>query len=143
MPVRKHLTPRLNRKSIAANAHPIREQDTRAAAPVGGCTFVSFEEEVAPGGDGLLARISVLPSGVECRLNGGWRCGYPLLAMNDDLCDKRLDPAELLCSRRQFLSRCGLGLGALGLASLLTEDVLAAGAGTADPALSTSAGGHR
>src|SRR5438093_2686243 len=46
--------------------------------------------------------------------------------MNDFLCDNRLNPAEVLCSRRQFLARCGLGLGALGLASLLSEDVLAA-----------------
>src|SRR5439155_6474576 len=30
VPVRKHLTPRLNRKSIAANAHPIRERDMSA-----------------------------------------------------------------------------------------------------------------
>src|SRR5437667_11651541 len=46
--------------------------------------------------------------------------------MNDFLCDNRLNPAEVLCSRRQFLAGCGLGLGALGLASLLSEGVLAA-----------------
>ena len=31
-----------------------------------------------------------------------------------------------LSSRRQFLTRCGMGMGALGLASLLSEEVLAA-----------------
>jgi len=42
-------------------------------------------------------------------------------------------PEEVLCSRRQFLARCGMGLGALGLASLLSEDAIAAATG-ASPA---------
>src|SRR5436190_1684523 len=46
--------------------------------------------------------------------------------MNDRLCNNRLPPEEVLCSRRQFLTRCGMGLGVLGLASLLSEEVLAA-----------------
>jgi len=49
--------------------------------------------------------------------------------MNDYLCNNRLRPEDALCSRRQFLTRCGAGIGALGLASLLSEEVLAA-AGT-------------
>jgi len=49
--------------------------------------------------------------------------------MNDYLCNNRMRPEEVLCSRRQFLARCGMGLGALGLASLLSEDTIAAAAG--------------
>src|SRR6266496_945321 len=48
------------------------------------------------------------------------------MLMSDCLCNNRMRPEEVLSSRRQFLTRCGLGLGALGLASLLTEDALAA-----------------
>ena len=52
--------------------------------------------------------------------------------MNDCLCNNRMRPEEVLCSRRQFLARCGMGLGALGLASLLSEEAIAAAAtGTA------------
>src|SRR6266478_7634294 len=52
------------------------------------------------------------------------------MLMNDYLCNHRMRPEEVLCSRRQFLARCGMGLGALGLASLLSEDATAAaGAG--------------
>ena len=40
-------------------------------------------------------------------------------------------PEEVLCSRRQFLARCGMGLGALGLASLLSEDATAAAGASA------------
>jgi len=47
--------------------------------------------------------------------------------MNDRLCNNRLRPEDF-CSRRQFLARCGMGLGVLGLASLLSEEVLAAAA---------------
>src|ERR1043166_6430168 len=50
--------------------------------------------------------------------------------MSDDLCNNRLRPEDALCSRRQFLARCGMGLGVLGLASLLSEEVLAAAAGS-------------
>src|SRR5919197_6240715 len=57
--------------------------------------------------------------------------------MTDGLCDKRLDPAEVLCSRRQFLARCGLGLGVLGLASLLAEEALAAAVGSVAGTLKT------
>jgi uncharacterized protein DUF1501 len=46
--------------------------------------------------------------------------------MNDRLCNNRMRPEDTLCSRRQFLARCGMGLGVLGLASLLSEEVLAA-----------------
>src|SRR3989475_13334023 len=51
--------------------------------------------------------------------------------MNDDLGTTRMRPQEVLYSRRQFLARCGMGLGALGLASLLSEEALAATAGSA------------
>src|SRR5579862_8770442 len=43
--------------------------------------------------------------------------------MSKCLCDKRLEPVR---SRREFLTQCGMGLGALGLATLLSEDMLAA-----------------
>jgi hypothetical protein len=46
--------------------------------------------------------------------------------MNNWLCNHRMRPEELLSSRREFLARCGLGLGSLGLASLLSEEALAA-----------------
>jgi hypothetical protein len=46
--------------------------------------------------------------------------------MNDCLCQNRLRPGDLLHSRRLFLARCGLGLGSLGLASLLSDDLVAA-----------------
>ena len=45
--------------------------------------------------------------------------------MYEHLCNNRMRPEEVMCSRRDFLSRCGMGMGALGLASLLTEEVLA------------------
>src|SRR5881628_4110926 len=51
--------------------------------------------------------------------------------MNDYLCNNRMRPEDVLCSRRQFLARCGMGLGALGLASLLSEDTIAAATGAA------------
>lgn len=51
--------------------------------------------------------------------------------MSDFLCNHRLRPKDLHFSRREFLSRCGLGLGALGLASLLSEEALLAVAPTA------------
>jgi hypothetical protein len=40
-------------------------------------------------------------------------------------------PEDVFCSRRQFLARCGMGLGVLGLASLVSEEVLAAIGGSA------------
>jgi hypothetical protein len=46
--------------------------------------------------------------------------------MNDCLCNHRLHPQDLSYSRREFLARCGMGLGALGLASLLSEESLGA-----------------
>jgi len=51
--------------------------------------------------------------------------------MNDYLCNNRMRPEEVLCSRRQFLAHCGMGLGALGLGSLLSEDAIAAATGPA------------
>jgi hypothetical protein len=51
--------------------------------------------------------------------------------MNDYLCNNRMRPEEVFCSRRQFLARCGMGIGALGLASLVSEEVVGATAGTA------------
>jgi hypothetical protein len=51
------------------------------------------------------------------------------MLMNDCLCNNRMRPEEVLCSRRQFLVRCGMGLGAVGLASLLSEDAIAATTG--------------
>jgi len=50
--------------------------------------------------------------------------------MHDFLCNNRMRPEEALTSRRQFLARCGMGLGALGLASLLSENAMAAAAGS-------------
>ncbi|MBI2950234.1 MAG: DUF1501 domain-containing protein, partial [Verrucomicrobia bacterium] len=46
--------------------------------------------------------------------------------MSDFLCNNRMRPEDVLYSRREFLARCGLGFGALGLASLLSEEALAA-----------------
>lgn len=51
--------------------------------------------------------------------------------MNDHVCNNRMRPEEVLCSRRQFLARCGMGLGALGLASILSEEAIAAANGAA------------
>jgi hypothetical protein len=48
------------------------------------------------------------------------------MLMNDFLCHNRMPPEEILSSRREFLARCGLGLGSLGLASLLSNETLAA-----------------
>ena len=45
--------------------------------------------------------------------------------MNDFLCHNRMRPEEVLCSRRQFLARTGMGLGVLGLAGLLSRELLA------------------
>ena len=52
--------------------------------------------------------------------------------MNELLCNHRLRPQDISYSRREFLARCGLGLGALGLAQLLSEEsfALSAGAGS-------------
>ena len=49
--------------------------------------------------------------------------------MNDFLCNNRLRPDEVLCSRRQFLARTGIGLGVLGLAGLFSRELLAETAG--------------
>jgi hypothetical protein len=46
--------------------------------------------------------------------------------VSDCLCNHRLRPDQALSSRRQFLARCGMGFGTLGLASLLSEDMLTA-----------------
>jgi hypothetical protein len=43
--------------------------------------------------------------------------------MNDCACKNPIQPVT---SRREFLARCGMGMGALGLASLLSEEVLGA-----------------
>src|SRR5215510_4818745 len=53
--------------------------------------------------------------------------------MSDCLCNNRMRPEDVLYSRRQFLTRCGMGLGVLGLASLLSDEVLAAGAASVKP----------
>ena len=50
--------------------------------------------------------------------------------MKDFLCNNRMRPEEVFSSRRQFLARCGMGLGTLGLASLLSEEALGGGAGS-------------
>src|SRR5262245_2519853 len=50
--------------------------------------------------------------------------------MNDCLCNNRMRAEEVLFSRREFLSRCGMGLGSLGLASLLSEEALTAATDT-------------
>jgi hypothetical protein len=54
--------------------------------------------------------------------------------MSKCLCNKRVGS---LSSRREFLARCGMGLGSLGLASLLTEEVLAAVQGAGTPVKTT------
>ena len=46
--------------------------------------------------------------------------------MSDCRCNNWFRHDEARSSRRQFLARCGMGIGSLGLASLLTEEVLAA-----------------
>ncbi len=48
--------------------------------------------------------------------------------MSNCRCSDEAKFNEAVNSRRQFLSRCGMGLGALGLASLLSDEVLAAAA---------------
>src|SRR5205823_13432855 len=53
------------------------------------------------------------------------------MPMNDFLCNNRMRPEEVLCSRRQFLARTGMGLGVLGLAGLLSKELLAETAGPA------------
>src|SRR5689334_4203118 len=52
--------------------------------------------------------------------------------MNELLCNHRLRPQDISYSRREFLARCGLGLGALGLAQLLSAEsfALSEGAGS-------------
>ena len=45
--------------------------------------------------------------------------------MYEHLCGNRMRPEDVLFSRRDFLARCGMGMGAVGLASLLSEEVLA------------------
>ena len=45
--------------------------------------------------------------------------------MSDCLCNNRMRPGETIRSRREFLSRCGMGLGFLGLTSLLSDELLA------------------
>src|SRR5262245_18433948 len=52
----------------------------------------------------------------------------------NDCCNNHAQRDEAVTSRRQFLARCGMGMGALGLASLLSDEVLAptqAGSGQA------------
>ena len=51
-------------------------------------------------------------------------------SMSDCGCSDRLSSIIGGPSRRQFLSRCGMGIGALGLASLLSEEFLPAGCTT-------------
>ena len=51
--------------------------------------------------------------------------------MNDFLCHNRMRPEEVFCSRRQFLARTGMGLGVLGLAGLLSKELLAETTGAA------------
>src|SRR5438093_3118561 len=53
------------------------------------------------------------------------------MPMNDFLCHNRMRPEEVLCSRRQFLARTGMGLGVLGLAGLLSRELLAETTGAA------------
>jgi hypothetical protein len=45
--------------------------------------------------------------------------------MSDCVCGNRVSGGP--ASRREFLARCGMGFGALGLTSLLAEDILTAG----------------
>ncbi len=44
--------------------------------------------------------------------------------MSDCLCNNRMPLGKTLSSRREFLTRCGMGMGALGLTSLLSDEVL-------------------
>jgi len=57
--------------------------------------------------------------------------------MSDCTCNRRIRLAENGPSRREFLARCGLGVGSLGLASLLTEEALAAAFGADGQARTT------
>ena len=57
--------------------------------------------------------------------------------MSDCLCNNRLRPEEVLSNRRQFLSRFGMGFGALGLASLLSDELLAAAQSLGAPGKAT------
>jgi uncharacterized protein (DUF1501 family) len=50
--------------------------------------------------------------------------------MSDCVCGRRVEVSP--ASRREFLARCGMGFGALGLVNLLAEDILTAG-GQAKP----------
>src|SRR4029079_19375568 len=45
--------------------------------------------------------------------------------MSDCLCSNRIPTGAMRTSRREFLSRCGMGLGFLGLTSLLSKEALA------------------
>jgi len=45
--------------------------------------------------------------------------------MSDCVCGNRMSGTP--ASRREFLARCGMGFGALGLVNLLAEDILTAG----------------
>jgi uncharacterized protein DUF1501 len=54
--------------------------------------------------------------------------------MNKCLCNTGI---ESLSSRREFLIRCGMGLGSLGLATLLSEEILEAAQSAGAPAKAT------
>src|SRR5262249_28915143 len=54
--------------------------------------------------------------------------------MNYCLCNQRMAPEAVLFSRRQFLTHCGMGLGFVSLASLLSDEVFAASEGGAPTA---------
>ena len=56
--------------------------------------------------------------------------------MYEHLCNNRMRPEDVLFSRRDFLARCGMGMGALGLAGLLADELVA------DPATGLVAGPH-
>ena len=44
--------------------------------------------------------------------------------MSNCFCNDRMHFGKTLSSRREFLTRCGMGMGALGLTSLLSDEVL-------------------
>src|SRR6185295_18928759 len=54
--------------------------------------------------------------------------------MSDCICNNRTPLGRALSSRREFLTRCGMGMGALGLTSLLSEDLLGQAKATHFPA---------
>src|SRR6185436_2984087 len=54
--------------------------------------------------------------------------------MNNCFCNSRTHSRKALSSRREFLTRCGMGMGAIGLTGLLSEELLGQAKATHFPA---------